>query len=92
MSDTEVFLRYFSSYSGTGLPLRLVGELPPDGTRNRNTYFVGSFDAEGRLLRCDKVVYGEVEQRHDYAYHPDGRLARAEIDDGDEPVVVDFPA
>lgn len=28
-----------------------------------------------------------------YSYHPDGRLARAEIDDGsDEPQIIDYPA
>jgi len=92
MTANEATRRYFSSYSGTGLPLNLVGELEADGTRHRNTYFVGTYDAFGHLLSCEKVVYGETELRHDYRYHPDGRLARAEIGDGDERVVLDYPA
>jgi len=92
MTEKEDTRRYFSSYSGTGLPLKLVGELQGGGTRHRNTYFVGTYDALGHLLSCEKVVYGETELRHDYRYHPDGRLARAEIDDGDEPVVLEYPA
>ncbi len=61
--------------------------------RNRNTYFRGQFDTNERLIVCEKIVYGETEFRHDYRYHPDGRLARAEIDDGSgEPSVIDYPA
>ncbi len=86
-------LRYFTSYSGAKLPLNLVGELTADDMRNRNTFYRGSYDGSGRLVACEKVVYGEIEQRHDYHYHADGRLARAEIDDGsDEPAVLEFPA
>ena len=93
MTANDATTRYFTSYSGAGLPLRLVGELEADAVRNRNTYFRGSYDADGRLVLCEKLVYGETEVRHDYRYHPDGRLARAEIDDGnDEPTVIDYPA
>lgn len=92
MTESDAIRRYFTSYSGTGLPLKLVGELEPEGTRNRNTFFAGTFNAAGQLLVCEKVVYGETELRHDYQYHADGRLARAAIDDGEEPVVLDYPA
>lgn len=85
--------RYFTSYTGAGLPLRLVGELAAADMRNRNTYYAGTFDAEGRLTCCEKIVYGETETRHDYRYHADGRLACATIDSGDDdPAVIDYPA
>ncbi len=93
MHVADTTLRYYTSYSGTKLPLKLVGELAADDMRNRNTYFRGTYDAAGQLLCCEKVVYGEVELRHAYRYHPDGRLARAEIDDGsDDPTIIDYPA
>lgn len=93
MPETTHACRYFTSYSGARLPLKLVGELEADDMRNRNTYFRGHFNAAEQLMSCEKVVYGEVELRHEYRYHPDGKLARAEIDDGsDEPTVVDYPA
>ncbi|WP_412479997.1 DUF6156 family protein [Azonexus sp. IMCC34839] len=85
--------RYFTSYSGTKLPLNLVGEIDAASMNNRNTYFRGSYDASGQLVSCEKVVYGEIELRHDYHYHADGRLARAEIDDGSgDSNVIDYPA
>ncbi len=85
--------RYFTSYSGVRLPLKLVGELTSEDMRNRNTFYRGSFDAEGRLMRCEKVVYGEVEVFHDYRYHPDGRLAQALIHDANgEEERLDYPA
>lgn len=93
MTASTATLRYFTSYSGAGLPLKLVGELAADDMRNRNTFFRGRYDDAGRLVCCEKIVYGETEVRHDYAYHADGRLARATIDDGgDDPAVVDYPA
>lgn len=93
MPENMTTQRYFTSYSGARLPLNLVGELAESDMRNRNTYFSGRFNAEGQLLRCEKIVYGEAEFIHDYRYHPDGRLAQAVINDGgDEPAVVDYPA
>lgn len=90
---TATTLRYFTSYSGAGLPLRLVGELAADDMRNRNTYYVGTFDSAERLVRCEKIVYGETEVCHEYDYHADGRLARATIADGsDDPSIIDYPA
>jgi len=93
MTETAQTCRYFTSYSGVKLPLKLVGELDEADMRNRNTYFRGRFNATDQLIACEKIVYGESEFRHDYRYHPDGRLARAEIDDGSgEPSVIDYPA
>lgn len=88
----ETTTRYFTSYSGVRLPLNLVGELAPADMRNRNTFYQGEYDASGRLVRCEKRVYGEVEVCHDYRYHPDGRLAQAVIDNGgDAPETIDYP-
>ena len=82
MSENLDACRYFTSYSGAKLPLNLVGELAPDDMRNRNTFFRGTYDPAGLLITCEKVVYGEIEMRHDYRYDTNGRLSRAEIDDG----------
>lgn len=75
--------RYFITYSGVSLPLRLVNEIPPGELDNRNTYFRGQFDAMDRLLVLEKFVYGEVELVHRYRYDGDGRLTQAEITDAD---------
>lgn len=76
--------RYFISYSGIKLPLKLVNELPDEShLENRNTYFRGFFDGNERLLLLEKLVYGDIELRHRYRYHPNGVLADAEITDAD---------
>jgi hypothetical protein len=72
--------KYFLSYSGVKLPLNMVSPIRADALENRNTYFRAGFDASGRMITCEKIVYGEVELRHAYHYRPDGRLARAHID------------
>lgn len=71
--------RYFSTYSGVKLPFKLTGKLEESAIANRNTYFKGAFDAKGRLLGFQKVVYGEIEMEHRYEYHPNGALKQAEI-------------
>jgi len=79
----EPTCRHFVTYSGVKLPLKLVNELDEADIANRNTYFRAWFDELGRLVRCEKVVYGEVELQHRYDYHDDGRLKLAEITETD---------
>ncbi|TXT35052.1 MAG: hypothetical protein FD135_5121 [Comamonadaceae bacterium] len=84
-------LRFFLTYSGISLPLRLTEELTPDTLRNRNTYFQAAYDAAGRMLWLEKLVYGEVEMRHDYEWDADGRLRKAIIrSEDEEPQVREF--
>ncbi len=84
--------RYFVSYSGIKLPLNLVNPLDENETENRNTYFCGYYDEDGRMLVCEKRVYGEVEFSHTYEYHTSGKLKSAIIRmEGDEPERLEFP-
>ncbi len=84
--------RYFVSYSGVKLPLNLVNPLEAGELDNRNTYFCGYYDAEGKMVACEKRVYGEVEFSHLYEYHASGNLKSATIEmAGDEPQRLEFP-
>ncbi len=83
MTDTTRICRYFTTYSGVQLPFKLVAELEEHEIRNRNTYFRGYFDADGVLLRFQKIVYGEMEIEHQYTYDKDGKLTHAQITDAD---------
>jgi hypothetical protein len=80
--QTEV--RYFVSYSGIKLPLKLVNEITAASLNNRNTYYRGYFDTQDRMLLCQKVVYGEVESEHQYQYDDNGVLKSAQITEDDE--------
>ena len=90
MNHEALTRRYFVSYSGIKLPLNLVNEIPEQGLHTRNTYYCGHFDADNRLVRCEKIVYGEVECEHVYQYHPDGHLQQADITEDDETRIVSF--
>ena len=84
--------RYFLTYRGVGLPLKLAEELDAAGVENRGTFFRARYDAQDRLLGCEKVVYGEVELEHVYEYDAQGKLVQARITiAGDEPKSVFFP-
>jgi hypothetical protein len=76
--------RYFVSYTGVKLPVKLVNPLELADLSNRNTFIRAFYDEHERLLGFEKMVYGAVEISHRYEYYPDGVLKRAEITmDGD---------
>jgi len=81
---------YFLSYSGIQLPLNLVSPLAPGEENNRNTYFRGYFDDQQRLLKCEKLVYGEVEMEHRYSYYLNGVIKQAQISAEDETLTIDY--
>lgn len=89
--NSSTTCRYFVSYSGIKLPLNLINEISEDSLHTRNTYYCGYFDTEGRLLRCQKIVYAEVECEHIYFYHSNGALKLAEITEDDEMRALSFP-
>lgn len=78
---------YHLTYSGVTLPLNLVEPLGEADIGNRNTFFRSRVDAQGRMVLVEKMVYGEVELTHRYAYRDDGTLLRAEIAQGDDDAV-----
>lgn len=83
-SESITEWRYFISYSGVKLPLKLVNEIPVSSLTNRNTFYRGHFDAAERLLLCQKMVYGEMESEHRYVYDDKGVLKQALITEEDE--------
>lgn len=83
--------RYFLSYSGVKLPLKLVRPLSEAEVENRNTYYRCFYNDLEQMVSCQKIVYGEVEQEHRYEYYADGVLKRAEIIEGEDDVnVINF--
>jgi hypothetical protein len=62
--EQQAECHYFASYSGIKLPLKLVNEITEAGLNNRNTYYRSYFDAQDKMLLCQKIVYGEVESEH----------------------------
>lgn len=89
MSEQEEW-RYFGTYSGVKLPLNLVNPLAEAELGHRNTFMRARFDGAGRLVACEKLVYGEVQLAHAYQYAADGALVRAEIVMDDETTVLIF--
>lgn len=84
--------RYFVSYTGVKLPVKMVNPLEPADLSNRNTFIRAFYDAEDRFLGFEKMVYGAVEMWHRYEYYPDGILKRAEISMDDEVTEMHFDA
>lgn len=84
-ADPALETRYFVTYSGIRPPARLVEPLTRADLLNRNTFIRAHYDAEGRLVAFEKMVYGAIELVHVYTWHADGRLKTASIAmDGEE--------
>jgi len=82
--------RFFASFVGIYLPLRLRSELEPSAIIHSNTYFIAYYDDIGRLTRCDKMVYGDRILSHVYEYYASGLLKSAGVrsDDDDDGGVI----
>lgn len=77
--EFKVESRPYLSYSGVKLPLKLVEPLSKDQLQNRNTYFLGYYDKDNRLMGIRKMVYAEIEFEHRYCYDSEGRLSHVTI-------------
>ena len=88
MEEAHQDCRLFVTYSGVKLPFNLVNPVAADALSNRNTFIRAYFDKAGILMSFDKVVYGEIELTHRYAYHDSGALKIAEITMLDEETVI----
>ena len=75
--------RYYLTYSGASLPLKMLSALSEDSIENRNTYFGVNLDALGRIITVHKLVYGSIELSHHYEYDEQGYLAFAQINNTD---------
>jgi len=79
MPENAVCSRYFVSYTGIKLPVRMVNPLEEKDLSNRNTFIVAYFDKDDRIIGFEKMVYAAIELSHFYDYHPNGILKSAEI-------------
>lgn len=75
--------RFYLSYTGVTLPLKMVSPIDQAATENRNTWFGVCVDDAGRTTLIHKRVYGELELSHRYEYDQAGRLSLAEIINAD---------
>lgn len=75
--------RYFVTYSGVKLPLKLSQPLDEAALSNRNTFFRAYFDNQEHMTGLQKLVYGEVELEHRYEYYDNGTLKQAEVIDAE---------
>lgn len=82
--ESNLNIRYFTSYAGIKLPLKLVNELDDASLERRITYFKAYYDDKGLYVKLEKVVYSEIEFTHQYEYHPDGSLSKVVMIEGDE--------
>ncbi|MDQ0505253.1 DUF6156 family protein [Xanthobacter agilis] len=89
-AGAEASCRYFITYTGVKVPFKLVEPIAAEHLTHRNTFIKAYFDAAGVLTGFDKMVYGEVELAHRYAYHANGRLSRADVTMDEETVILAF--
>lgn len=88
--DPARTVRHFVTWSGVRPPARLVEPLEPAALAHRNTFIRAFYDADDRLVRFDKMVYGAIETSHEYVWSDAGRLIEARITVGGETATMAF--
>lgn len=87
MFDSDKFglkCEYYVTYSGVGLPLKLVSPIDENDLYLRNTYFRQYTNDQNQKIIIEKIVHGRVEMVHKYTYDQENRVIEVEITDTDE--------
>lgn len=79
MPEGAVCSRFYVSYTGVKLPVKMVNPLEEKDLSNRNTFIIAYFDKDDRMVGFEKMVYAALELSHYYDYYPSGVLKTAEI-------------
>jgi hypothetical protein len=71
-------VEYYRRFAGYQLPLRLIEKIAKEEvealTSAGQSYLVGHYGPNGRLLKAVKMLRGEMDFQHAYIYSPKGRL------------------
>jgi hypothetical protein len=71
-------VEYYRRFAGYQLPLRLVEKIAKEEAESLasagQSYYVGHYGPNGRLLKAVKMLRGEMDFEHAYVYSPKGRL------------------
>ncbi len=62
--EGTVASRYYVSYTGVKLPLKMVNPLEEKDLSNRNTFIIAYYDKDERMIGFEKMVYAAVELSH----------------------------
>ena len=65
---------YFLTFAGYKQPLRLRKRVHREEAEAAATYYIGSFNKDGKLTRAIKMLHGTVAFDFSYTYHPSGKL------------------
>ncbi len=71
---------YFESFSGYNIPFVPQGHITKAEAFNRNTYYVATYDSDGKLLEFKKVLNGKTIFIDKYIYNNiNGKLVSREL-------------
>lgn len=65
---------YFLTFAGYKQPLRLRKRVHREEAEAAATYYIGSFNKDGKLTRAIKMLHGAVAFDFNYTYYPNGKL------------------
>jgi hypothetical protein len=65
---------YYAGWGSYEIPFVPQDPLSEEDALQRGTYYVGAYDADGRLARFEKFLDGTREWTDEYVYWSNGRL------------------
>lgn len=80
----EGMVKYFAGIAGVSFPFTLHHELAEEAAVHGGSYFRGTY-RDGRLMRLERYIDGDLMFTHEYAYHEGGEIASAIVRSKGEP-------
>ena len=60
--------RYFATFKSYRIPLVPKDEIEEAEAKQRTSYYIAQYDAQGQLIALEKRLNGELEFRDEYEY------------------------
>lgn len=72
-------VKYFRSFAGYSIPLRLVDEILKEEADELAAYLVAEYDLDGKITAVVKMLSKRQSFKHRYDYFDNGNLRRVRI-------------
>lgn len=82
-NERQVEIRYYGTFSGYNIPLKLSEELTQPEALRRKSYYVGFYNETQSLFRVEKYLNGSLFFQHNYFYHENGSIRENRIVNSD---------
>lgn len=80
MNNTDIRKKYyFTGFSGYSIPLKLTGKIKKEDITIGQSYYIGTYDDEDRLIKVEKFFKDKLFFIHQYIYYSNGIIKESRV-------------